>query len=252
MNAVFADFVAQGVNEVVLDLRVNGGGSVLTSAYLASMIYDGAGTDVFCKLVFNGKHSNEDGSYNFDNTLNIYNASWEKIGEEPLNRLSSINRLYVITSGNTASASEMVINGLKPFIPVKLYGTTTYGKNVGSITLYDSPSTDYTKKTNANPDHLNAMQPIVFQIYNKNDESDYIHGFTPDVEIKEWYSWENILEFGDENEELLKAILDDIRGISSKMQPRKIEAQPLEVPNYDIPRPYQMVLGSDYFDREKE
>ena len=77
----------------------------------------------------------------------------------------------------------MVINGLAPYLSeVIKIGTTTYGKNVGSITLYDSP--DF-KKTGANSAHTNAMQPIVFQIYNKFDESDYTQGFAPDYEVFE-------------------------------------------------------------------
>ncbi len=112
----------------------------------------------------------------------------------------------------------MIINGLRPFIPVKVVGTKTYGKNVGSITLYDSPSSDYTKESSANSSHLYAMQPIVFQIYNKLDQSDYTNGFEPDLNLKveEFKFWYNILPFGDENEVVLKAALDDIRGISAK------------------------------------
>ncbi|MBL4939467.1 MAG: peptidase S41, partial [Lutibacter sp.] len=131
-------------------------------------------------------------------------------------RLSTINQLYVLTSGSTASASEMIINGLKPFITVKVIGSTTYGKNVGSITLYDSPSSEFTDENSANSSHLNAMQPIVFQIFNKLGQSDYTLGFVPDIEVLEYQSWNNILQFGDENEIVLKTALDDIRGLSSK------------------------------------
>lgn len=218
LNAAFDFFKTEGVNELILDLRLNGGGSVLTSAYLASMIYANAGTDKFADLTFNSKHTNQNGSYDFENTLNVYNTSGNIIGEETIHRLNTINRLYVLASGSTASASEMIINGLKPYIEVKVIGTTTYGKNVGSITLYDSPSSDYTNEASANSTHLNAMQPIVFQIYNKLGESDYIHGFDPDIEVKEWEFWNAILPFGDENEVVLKAALDDIRGLSGKSQ----------------------------------
>ena len=51
-----------------------------------------------------------------------------------------------------------------------------------------------------------------FQIFNKNGESDYTQGFAPDIEVKEYDYWNNILPFGDENEVVLKAALDDIRG----------------------------------------
>ena len=219
LNAAFANF--EGIEELILDLRLNGGGSVLTSAYLASMINANAGTDKFAELKYNSNHTDRNGIAYFDNTLNIYEYNEsieevEKVGEEPINRLNTLNRIYVLTSNSTASASEMIINGLRAFFTVKLVGTKTYGKNVGSITLYDSPSSDYTKQALANTSHLNAMQPIVFQIFNKNGESDYIHGFNPDIEVKEWVFWNNILPFGDENEVVLKAALDDIRGLSAK------------------------------------
>ncbi len=133
--SVFGYFQNEGITELILDLRLNGGGSVLTSAYLASMIYKDANNDIFAELRFNEKHLNENGYYNFDDSLDVYDVSGAKTGEETINRLNTINQLYVLTSSSTASASEMVINGLKSFIPVKVVGSTTYGKNVGSITL---------------------------------------------------------------------------------------------------------------------
>jgi carboxyl-terminal processing protease len=221
LNAAFATFKSQNIDELILDLRLNGGGSVETSAYLSSMIYANAALGTFAELNFNSKHQNQNGSYNFSNTLNVYSSNDVKTGEEPINRLNSINKLYVLTSDNTASASEMVINGLKPYMEVKLVGTTTYGKNVGSITLYDSPQSDFQDRSSANPSHTKAMQPIVFQIFNKNGESDYTQGFIPNIEIKEFDYWDTILPFGDENEVVLKAALDDIRGITTKISNTK-------------------------------
>jgi len=220
LNAAFATLKTEGIDELILDLRTNGGGSVSTSAYLASMIYANAGTDKFADLKFNAKHTNQNDSYNFQNKLETYELLEDgnviNNGEEVINRLNTINRLYVLASGGTASASEMIINGLKPFMPVKIIGTTTYGKNVGSITLYDSPSSEYTSLSTASSTHVNAMQPIVFQIYNKSGESDYTQGFAPDIEVEEWRFWDNILPLGDENEVILKTALDDIRGLSTK------------------------------------
>lgn len=217
LNAAFSFFKNEGIDELILDLRLNGGGSVATSAYLASMIYANAGIEEFANLKFNSKHTEENGSYLFANTLDVFDSNDKKTGTEAINRLNTLNRLYVLTSHSTASASEMVINGLKPYMnPVKIVGTTTYGKNVGSITLFDSPATDYQDRLSANPSHTYAMQPIVFQIFNKNGESDYTQGFVPDIEVKEHEYWNNILPFGDENEVVLKAALDDIRGIITK------------------------------------
>ena len=216
LNAAFETFKAAGVTELVIDLRINGGGSVETSAFLASMINESAGDDVFAELKFNSKHSNQNGVYNFGNSLNVYDVNGSKTGTETINRLAGISKLYVLVSGGTASASEMVINGLKPFIPVKLIGETTYGKNVGSITLYDSARSDFQSQSSAKTSHKNALQPIVFQIYNKLGESDYTQGFAPDIEIEEYKSWKNILAYGDENEVLLKAALDDIKGLTAR------------------------------------
>lgn len=242
LNDAFAVFNAEGVQEFVLDLRYNGGGSVLSSALLASMIYRTAGTGVFAELKFNGKHSKEDGTYKFENRNSIYNTEGKYQGDEPLNRLNSVNRLYVLTSGGTASASEMVINGLRPYMSsVKLIGSTTYGKNVGSITLYDSPKNDYTSESRANPSHKYAMQPIVFQIYNKNGESDYIQGFSPDIEVNEYNYWNNLLPLGDRNEALLKAALDDISGVVSKQELSKAQLQAKLI---------ELTLPEEKFDQE--
>jgi len=216
LNAAFSYFKAEGIDELILDLRLNGGGDVQTTTYLASMIDASAGKETFAKLIFNAKHTNQNDSYTFQNTLNVYDTNNKDIGDETINRLTTINQLYVLTSGSTASASEMIINGLKPFMPVKVIGTTTYGKNVGSITLYDSPSSDYTNESSASSAHLYAMQPIVFQIFNKLEQSDYTQGFVPDILVEEFRYWNTILPFGDENEVVLKKALDDIRGVSAK------------------------------------
>ncbi|WP_372767790.1 S41 family peptidase [Lutibacter sp.] len=251
LNAAFADFKNEGIDELVLDLRLNGGGSVLTSAYLASMIDASAGSETFAKLTFNAKHSIENGSYTFQNTLSVYDTNGTKTGEQAINRLSNISQLYVLTSGSTASASEMIINGLKAFMPVKVIGTTTYGKNVGSITLYDSPSSDYTSETSANSAHLYAMQPIVFQIYNKDGQSDYINGFVPDIEVKEYQFWNTILPFGDENEVVLKAALDDIRGITAK-QVKSLkfsEIKEIEVSKLEKRFDKEMYITDEFFNQ---
>lgn len=213
LNNVFGNFKSEGIQELVLDLRYNGGGNLITTAYLASMIYGAASeNEVFAKVIYNSKHSDKSGYYPFFNRCTIYDKDGKPFDNQiNINRLNSITQLYVITSHSTASASEMIINGLKPFMPVKVIGTTTYGKNVGSITLYDSP--DFTNKE-VNEAHKSAMQPIVFQIYNKLDESDYTQGFTPDYEVAEYAS--QMKPFGDIEEPLLKTALDIISGTISK------------------------------------
>jgi carboxyl-terminal processing protease len=249
LNEAFSLFDSENIDELILDLRHNGGGSVETSAYLSSMIHAGAGQGIFASLKFNSKHTNEDGSYNFEDNLKVYDSNGSKTGDQTINRLNTLDRLYVLISGNTASASEMVINGLKPYLPVKLVGETTYGKNVGSITLYDSPGTDYQVRSSANPSHTKAMQPIVFQIFNKNGESDYTQGFEPDIEIKESSYWNAILPFGDENEVVLKAALNDIRGFTTKSNITKKStfSKPLDANIVAEKFKNEMYIGNEFF-----
>lgn len=224
LNAVFGSFKSEGIEELVLDLRFNGGGSGLATTYLGSMIYAQAGTDVMYETKFNSKHSQYDSADNFQNDLEIMNTELEVIGEEPINRLNTLSRLYILTSGSTASASELVINGLIPYMSsIKLIGTTTYGKNVGSITLYDDPGSDFLSEEDANPSHKYAMQPICIQVFNKDGNSDYTQGFNPDIEVNEAFLWNELLPLGDRNEALLKVALDDIAGIAAKQQLTKFQ-----------------------------
>ena len=66
-----------------------------------------------------------------------------------------LDKVYVIATGSSASASEMIINSLKSYIDVVQIGTETVGKSQASITLYDSPNF---QRQGANPGHLYALQ----------------------------------------------------------------------------------------------
>lgn len=249
LNAAFAEFKTAGVQELILDLRINGGGSVLTSAFLASMIYDQANENTtFGELKYNSKHQDSNTTVPFFNELFIFDdeGNYTEVNET-INRLSGITKLYVLASRNTASASEMIINGLRPFIEVKIVGTTTTGKNEGSITLYDSPSSDYTDVDTANPAHVMAMQPIVFQIFNSLGQSDYNFGFEPDIFIAESWFWDTILPFGDENEVVLKTALDDIRGLSAKSINPTNPAEEINITISKDKFQKEMYLDSNFF-----
>jgi C-terminal processing protease CtpA/Prc len=124
---------------------------------------------------------------------------------ESINSLN-LNKVYVLVSGSTASASELVINGLNPYIDVILIGTKTVGKYVASITTYDSA--DY-GRDGANPNHTYAMQPIVLEELNKLDENDK-DGFEPQIELAEDFN--DLGTLGDVNEPLFAAAIADITG----------------------------------------
>ena len=218
LNDVFGDFKSNNIEELILDLRYNGGGQGLTTSFLASMIYGNASDEeVFAKIISNSKHSDENYFYPFFNFAFIYNKDGEYSGQDvPINRLNNLSKVYVITSDDTASASELIINGLIPYMTVIKVGTTTYGKNVGSHTIYDSP--DFTIN-GVNPNHSNALQPITSKAFNKLDQSDYTHGFVPDYEVIDYVS--QMKAFGDKDETLLKATLDIIAGNVAKVSALK-------------------------------
>lgn len=231
LNDVFGMFKSENIDELILDFRHNGGGSVLSSALLASMIYGDAPAEsndaIFAKLTYNSKRNANNGSlYPFFDEVYLYDKNTGAYdGTTQMNRLSNIDQLYVITSDDTASASEMVINGLRPYIPVTTIGETTTGKNEGSITVVDAPkgSADepFTDLDNRSSEHTVGMQPIVFQIFNKNDQNDYDDGFAPKETVEEWRYYKNILPFGDTNEVLLRATLNDMLGLSGKSETLK-------------------------------
>ncbi|MCL7764622.1 S41 family peptidase [Polaribacter sp. Z014] len=207
LNAAFNDFKTELVDKLIIDLRYNGGGSVRTATYLGSMISTQPTDNIFSKQVWNEKAMKvftPDNLINyFTNEINNTDENGSVILQEPINSLN-LTSVYFIVSGSTASASELVINALRPYIDVKLVGTTTVGKQVGSITLYDSE--DYSRTgADLNTNHTYAMQPIVLKISNKDDQ-DEINGFTPGVtlpgiQLEEDYN--NLGELGDPTEPLL-------------------------------------------------
>ncbi len=209
LNDAIAQLKAQGITDLVLDLRYNGGGSVQTSTYLGSMITGQFNQQDFTKLTFNEKTSSNNTTYKFENQGKTYDDNLVENGNFTLEHLN-LNKLYVLTTGNSASASEMLISCLKPYIEIITVGTKTYGKTVGSITLYDAPQDYYTSNEHVNPNHTWAMQPIVFEYKNSQNQSSPTFGIAPDQEINEIHYLEDLLPLSDINEPLLSAAISMI------------------------------------------
>ncbi|WP_130736537.1 S41 family peptidase [Flavobacterium sp. J27] len=197
LNNAFVYFASEGVTHLILDLRYNSGGSVNTATRLASMITGQFNNDIFAKQQWNYKLQ---AVFDAEDLLNRFTTT---LGNGAGLQSLQLDKLYVLTSKRTASASELVINGLKPHINVIQIGDATTGKNVGSVTLYDSP--DY-RKVNVNPNHRYAMQPIVLKIANKNNFSDYVNGLQPDVNQVEDLS--NLGVLGETSDPLLQTALN--------------------------------------------
>jgi C-terminal processing protease CtpA/Prc len=216
LNDIFGRFKEEGVNELILDLRYNSGGSISSANALASMISNCTMQDVFSIEQYNDivdAYFLEEygGDYNtipFMDYMIRTNSRGSAIEVTPIHHLG-MQRLYVLTSYRTASASELVINALNPYLNnnIVLIGDTTVGKNVGSITIYEEDAVK--RQTNQW-----GMQPIILQIANKIGFSDYLDGFPPDVEVDELEGIaENDLKpLGDTEEVMLKAALDHISG----------------------------------------
>lgn len=226
LNAAFATMKADGITELVLDLRYNGGGSLETAEALAQMINGNFTGKPYTYLDFNDKHNNKDGVDNLKNTVktyNIVNSHPEQTGEQAVNSLS-LNKIYALVSFQTASASELTITCLNKYVPVVTVGNETVGKFVGSITLYDSPASDYTSFTNRNPAHNWQLQPITFAYYNKDRDINPTGGIIPDYKINPYQGLTTIKEFGNTSDPELKKALELISGTTISRTTERMES----------------------------
>lgn len=209
LNDAFGVLKGQGITDFVLDLRYNRGGSIQTAARLASMI-----TGSFTGLIFAKQQWNDKIQSYFDanDPESLKNYFTDKIGTNSINSIS-MSKIYILTSKNTASASELVINGLKPYITVVQIGDKTVGKNVGSVTIYDSPTFG---KEDRNPNHRYAMQPLVLKIVNSVGFGDYQSGLEPTYSVLENIG--NLDVLGNSTEPLLNTAINKILGIAKVKQ----------------------------------
>ncbi len=196
---IFESFKSQGITDLVLDLRYNSGGSETSAKNLASLIGSNIGSDkVFMRKEYNP--TVEDAivaEYGEDFLISKFADLTGNVGS-----LLTDNRIYVLTSSRTASASELIINSLKPYMDVFIIGNTTYGKNVGSISIFEEND----------PKNTWGMQPIVVKVFNSLDQSNYADGFTPNVLDKDNSLY--IKPLGELDEALLKHAIDEITGVS--------------------------------------
>jgi hypothetical protein len=201
LRAVFGRFKEKGVNELVIDLRYNGGGYISSSDLLTNLIVKDLASKVgkvMNKRQYNDALTKEIIRQNGEADL-ITNFKMES------NNIGSLNRVFVLTSTGTASASELIINNLKPFMTVILIGEHTYGKNVGSF-----PITDDAKRWNY------GLQPITLKILNSLGQSDYgtVNGFLPDYALLDDALPYKLL--GDPNETYLNKALSVIDPVAYK------------------------------------
>jgi C-terminal processing protease CtpA/Prc len=190
LNEAFADFKANNVTDLIIDLRYNTGGYMDIAQQLSSLVLSWDDTTQVCyKLKYNSLVGPQwDESYNFTRT------------ESPL----GLNRVVFITTRSSASASEVVINSLKPYIDVKLVGDTTHGKPAG-MNIWGFP---FPSDSDPEPDYQYVFAPITFEYVNASDEGRFYDGMPPDVRAADDITH----DFGDPEETSLKAAIGILEG----------------------------------------
>ncbi|MFT6369876.1 MAG: carboxyl-terminal processing protease [Maribacter sp.] len=200
-----------GITNLVMDLRYNPGGSVNTTRLLASMIYGTNTEDLFLRKRYNEKLQTE---FSKDR-LEVYFT--DKVGIQTINSLG-LSKLYVLTSASSASASELLINSLEPYMDVIQIGDVTRGKNEFSTTLVDDRENSYlytpSRINKINPEVQWAIQPLLGRNENAEGFSDFTDGLVPDVQLKE--DLENLGILGDLNEPLLARAIQEITASTGK------------------------------------
>ena len=193
LNDAFAMFKTNNVTDLIIDFRYNGGGYMDIAQQLASLVLTLNDTTKICyKLNYNnlvGPEWNE--SYNFVRTVS------------PL----GLDRVVFITTRGSASASEVVINSLKPYVDVKIVGDTTHGKPAG-MNLWGFP---FPSNTDPDPDYEYVFAPITFEYVNSMDEGQFYEGMAPDVKAAD----DITRDFGDPEEASLKAAIGVLEGTKS-------------------------------------
>jgi C-terminal processing protease CtpA/Prc len=232
MDAVFDRFKSAGITDLIVDLRFNSGGAETATVNLASLIGKGVdNTKVFAKRQYNANLTQQ--------ILNDPNYGAAFLSTKFVNKTQNVgnmlrnSRVYILTGPRTASASELLINGLKPYMDVYLIGSTTYGKNVGSISIYEQND----------PKNTWGMQPIVVKSFNSLDQSNYSNGFTPNIKDDDNGA---LAPLGDPSERLLSLAINQILN-GGRLMPSTEGHGNMLVHSFDIKgRNTDLVIGSSF------
>ena len=189
--SVFNRFTAAGVNDLIVDLRYNGGGYVTVQQKLANWLAPSAANgQLMMKQQFNDKYTEYNSADNF-----------HKLGG------LNLNRIFFIVSNSTASASELLINNLKPYMSVQLVGPSkTYGKPVGFFPVAVGDS---------------YIFPVSFRSTNKNGEGNYFNGLDLNSQVADGLD----KDWGDINESCLQSAISYITSGAFRSQGGVVKAQ---------------------------
>ena len=240
LNSVFDTFKSAGVDQVVVDVRYNPGGSLDLSSYIASTLAPVSvmqENDIFLDLVWNDFYNQywADADLDYNGKADGIESTQLRIRLPESERNLDLSTVYFLTTDRTASAPESLMSGLYPYMNVVQIGTTTHGKCYASVTI-----TDWEQPKR----HNWAMQPIVIKYSNAKGFTDFVDGIDPDYEVQD-----NLLyaePFGSLQDPLLAKALELITGTSpltrkfvaaeSGFKPMPVPRKPLEEWHVDLPR----------------
>lgn len=238
---VFSQFKAQGIDELIVDLRYNNGGHVISSTVLGTLIAGQAHKgDIYVRTTYNKVRSDagEVGEYRIGIAENPESADGHEAIVKALDKSLGLKQIFVIGTANTASASELLINGLRGLdIKVNLIGTTTNGKNVGMEGWW-------TKINN----YTFYFYPITFYCENAKGFRNYSNGFNPDLKLDDTSIYPG--EFGT-NDDILsnyairwaeEGVKPSLNGNAAKSRGGKTEMRPLQMTD-ELKKPLTNRLG---------
>jgi carboxyl-terminal processing protease len=203
LDQAFNYFIAQGVNDLVFDLRYNGGGEQTTAAYIDNLIVPAAKSGTVMYTDFYTENLQTGNAPLFYKKFGLSASNFAPINNQVSfsKQLSlSLNRVFFIVTGATASSAELTINNLRPELTVNLIGDTTYGKPVGEI-----------------PIPMGTGSYIIyspqFYVENSASQGNYYSGFAPNsADFPGLLAADDVTkDFGDTTEMLLSDALTFIK-----------------------------------------
>ncbi|MBN9381452.1 MAG: hypothetical protein J0H74_11835 [Chitinophagaceae bacterium] len=189
------------ITELILDIRYNAGGSVASSAKLAALITNKLNA-AETYAIYEGNHVEGKRGRSLQEVLNTSSNTAGRKYEDLKPMQLSLNRVFILTTGGTVSAAELIVNNLKPFLQVVQIGETTRGKNEAGFLIADG----------RNPTQVEwTLEPTVYKLFNKNNEGNYEKGLGPQYPVTEFATLP-LTEMSAPNDPLVKKALEIIYG----------------------------------------
>lgn len=213
LREVFDKFSTQNVTDMVVDLRYNGGGSVLTAEYLS---------DVFVPSSASGQLM-----YTYKINAILEEMGWDDPGDDfaPVyfSKKGNLNlsRIYFLVTEETASASELLINTLSPYMQVYMIGNfSTNGKSTVANNTYGKPVGFFPVEIVSSSNELYVTS---FQMFNKSGFGNYFNGLKPNTHVWEFDSFQ---DFGHRDESMLATALAHIKtGVFKSTKGRSVSGE---------------------------